>query len=387
MIKYPIGIQSFEKLRQDNLVYVDKTEYIVRLIQSGSYYFLSRPRRFGKSLLLSTLKAYFEGKRELFKGLYIDTYKHIDWESHPVIYIDFNGEKYIDGAKALFARLNTQLRNYEKIYGLQESSDRLAVRFMNILTTAYQKTGKKIVILIDEYEKPILDTLHKPEIMENHRNTLSGFYSVLKSCDSYIRFCFLTGVTQFGQLSIFSGLNNLQDISLNKHYAAICGITEQEVKDNFKEGIENIADSMDVSFDEAAALLKQNYDGYHFSQVSPDVYNPFSLLNAFSEGELRAYWFKTATPTFLVDIFKKGKVNLVEVDGAKVTEEKLYGVPVELKDIFPLLYQSGYLTIKDYDKEFQLYTLGYPNREVKKGFLTALLPLYTADSEEVSGNN
>lgn len=386
MQKYPIGIQNFEKLRNDNLLYIDKTEYIEKLLNMGSYFFLSRPRRFGKSLFLSTLKAYFEGKRELFKGLYLDSCDGLSWEPHAVILIDFNGKKYSESGSAA-AMISEQLAEYEQKYDTHPVNSDLDTRFRAIIEAACEKTGKRVVVLIDEYEKPILDTLHLPEISMEHRDKLASLYSVLKSSDEYLEFCFLTGVTQFGNLNIFSGLNNLFDISLVNAYAAICGITEDELLGNFREGIEELAEEESLSFADTVKELKVNYDGYHFARVSPDIYNPFSILTVLAAKSIHPFWYKTGSPSFLVDIFKRSRVDISDIDGIEVRPESLIGASSSEKDIIAMLYQTGYLTIKSYDREFRLYKLGYPNEEVKGALLSSLLPLYAGDSEEATSQS
>lgn len=380
MVRYPIGYQDFESIRNDKCLYVDKTMFVERLVNSGKYYFLSRPRRFGKSLMLSTLKAFFEGKRELFDGLYLGESDKIHWETFPVIYIDLNGEKYTE-AESLTGKLDRQLTAYEAQYGVLSSGYSLEGRFQQLITAISEKTGKRAVVLIDEYEKPILDTLHMPEISEKHRDTLSGFYSVIKSSDQYLHFCFLTGVTQFGHINIFSGLNNLQDISLHRDYSTICGVTQDELHDYFKEGIAEFAKTKNISEEEVCLLLKENYDGYHFSEDCPDIYNPFSLVNAFSARALREFWFKTGSPSFLVNYFRHTRVDISHLDGVSVDENTLYGASVSPDDSIAMLYQTGYLTIKDYDDRFGIYRLGYPNREVKRALLGTLMGLYTGETE------
>lgn len=380
MVRYPIGYQDFETIRNDKCLYVDKTMFVERLVNSGKYYFLSRPRRFGKSLMLSTLKAFFEGKRELFDGLYLGESDNVKWDTYPVIYIDFNGRKYTTPESSA-EQINYQLTSYEKTYESQAPDDTLDSRFRTLIQTAFEKIGKRVVVLIDEYEKPILDTLHLPEISKFHRDTLAGFYSVLKSSDQYLHFCFLTGVTQFGHLNIFSGLNNLQDISLHRDYSAICGVTEKELHDYFKEGIAEFAKTKNISEEEVCLLLKKNYDGYHFSEDCPDIYNPFSLVNAFSARALREFWFKTGSPSSLVNYFRRTRVDISHLDGTEVDESALYGASVSPDDSVAMLYQTGYLTIKDYDDRFGIYRLGYPNREVKRALLGTLMNPYTGEPE------
>lgn len=383
MILYPIGLQSFQEIRSNGFIYVDKTEYIYRLFKTGKYYFLSRPRRFGKSLLLSTMRCFFEGKRDLFKGLFIDSCPDLDWEPYYVIHLDLNGENY-SNQRALESRLDAQLKYHEQTLGIMDISLSYSERFRTIIRDAFIKTGRQVVVLIDEYEKPILDTILNPELQDVLRNLLSGFYAVLKSSDDYLRFCFLTGVTQLGQMNIFSGLNNLQDISLDINYAAICGITEEELITNFKEGIEEYASTKRIYFDEARTLLKSNFDGYHFAEVCPDIYNPFSLLHTLKSKSIGDYWFKSGTPKFLIDLIRNQKIEIEDLNGVVVDKRQLYGAYANQKTLVPLLYQTGYLTIKEYDEEYDEFTLGYPNAEVTYGFLKSLLPLYTGENEDFS---
>lgn len=384
MEKYPLGIQNFEKLRTEGWIYVDKTAYIYSLLQGGSYYFLSRPRRFGKSLFLSTLKAFFEGKRHLFQGLYIDRCEDVEWEEHPVIHIDLTGQDYSKGEESLFLRIDSQLNFYEKRYNIAARSSDLAIRFLELIRTAHEESGgKKIAVLIDEYDKPVLDTLHIHDLKDKHGATLSGFYSVLKAADEYLCFCFITGITKFRNLNIFSGLNNLQIISVDKPYDAICGITETELQNNFPEGIANLANKEKITIDETINLLKTNYDGYHFAPDSRDIYNPFSVLNALAKMEIQPFWFYSGTPTFLVRFLQKQRVNLRHIEGAVIDQLTLVGANATSDDAVSLLYQAGYLTIKNFDNTTKTYTLGYPNLEVEESFMKVLLPAYSnlSDSE------
>lgn len=373
-------------MKTDDYIYVDKTKYIVNLINEGKYYFLSRPRRFGKSLFLSTLKAFFEGKRELFKGLYIDSCDDIAWDSHPVIYIDLNGKSYTDGKSALIGKIHSQLIEYEKKYEIGTYSEDIAIRFSNIIREAASKTGKRTVILIDEYEKPILDTIHLDTVPTELRDALSAFYSVLKSMDEHIEFCFLTGVTKFGHLNIFSGLNNLHDISLSREYEGICGITREELLNNFSEGIIDLAYTNDISFEEALQRLKEHYDGYHFSPNMVDIYNPFSVLNALKEQYLSPYWYATGTPTFLMKQIINKKIKLYKFDELSVDIGVLLGYGRGMEDTTTVLYQAGYLTIKKYNAKRDRFILGFPNKEVSKAFLENLLPLYI-DADETKTSN
>ena len=365
---YPIGIQNFEKLREGGYTYVDKTALIYKLAASGTYYFLSRPRRFGKSLLISTMDAYFSGKKELFKGLAMEQMEK-DWIQYPVLHLDLNGITY-SSEDVLDQVLNDKLSDWEAEYGITASSTVPGLRFQNIIDAAYESTGHKVVILIDEYDKPIVDNLVNPELADNFKKTLQGFYSVLKAKDGQIKFGFLTGVSKIGKLSVFSALNNLKDISMVKEYADICGISEKELHDNFDESVAELGEANDLTKEDGYFKLKEMYDGYHFSQNSIGVYNPFSLLNAFSDREFQDYWFETGTPTLLVNVMKKTLFDVPTLsDNVVVSADDLSGMQDIINNPIPLFYQTGYLTIKGYDKEFKEYTLGFPNDEVKTGFL------------------
>ena len=385
--KLPVGIQSFEKLRTDKYLYVDKTEHLFRLILTSSPYFLSRPRRFGKSLFLSTLAAYFLGKKDLFKGLYIEKAEEEraksegsePWTEYPVLYLDFNMGRY-DLPDSLNESLEYFLRAEETRFGIQENDLSFGKRFAFLIQTAYEKTGKKVVILVDEYDKPLLQTMYVNEALnEEFRSTLKSFYSVLKTCDQYIRFSFLTGVTKFRKISIFSDLNNLQDISLHEAFSSICGITEKELHLTFKPEIEALAEKEKISYESCVELLKKRYDGYLFAGVGESVYNPFSVLNVFSANNAGSYWFATGTPTFLVNYLKDAYYNIPDLDGnVELDEAGLADYRADTKNPLPILFQAGYLTIKEYIREAALYRLGFPNDEVRYGFLKNLLPDYTS---------
>jgi len=385
--KLPIGIQSFKVLRNDRYLYVDKTEYLFRLVQSGRVYFLSRPRRFGKSLFLSTLEAYFLGQKELFTKLYLEKAEEEQaefeqgaaWEAYPVLYLDFNTGNYIESDE-LGMNLNGHLCKWEKLYGVEPSEQNFALRFAGVITRACQQTGKQVVILVDEYDKPLLQTMGiNEELNEHYRNTLKAFYSVIKTCDQYIRFAFLTGVTKFSKISIFSDLNNLRDISLEKQYAGICGITQEELETNFQPEIQALADEQDFTYQEALAALKQWYDGYLFAKAGVNVYNPFSLLSAFKAKDFGSYWFSTGTPTFLVNYLKEAHYFIPDLDGnVELNESGLETYRAVTENALPILFQSGYLTIIGYIKEARLYKLGFPNDEVRYGFLENLLPAYSS---------
>lgn len=376
MVKYPIGKQDFKALREGGYVYVDKTAYIIKLLEGANYYFLSRPRRFGKSLFLSTLEYFYLGKKDLFKGLAIESYDW-NWESHPVVHIDLNGTNYREPG-SLESRLNAILKEYENKNEISlPSSDNIHERFRILISGIYEKTGLGVVVLVDEYDKPVLDNLDNPELYDKNKEVLRAFYSILKSSDKYLEMVFLTGVTKFGRMNIFSGLNNIRDISLNDEFGAICGITSEELLENFKEGIEDLAKEEETDFDGAVSILKKNYDGYHFSRNCPDVYNPYSLICAFADKEIAAYWSYTGTPSLLARIIKQKNFDLECLEGVIVDKERLMGISNQFEDPVALFYQTGYLTIKSYDKEMGSFTLGYPNKEVEKAFFKYLLPNYS----------
>ena len=372
---YPIEIQNFEDLRNNNNnVYVDKTELIYRLANTNKVYFLSRPRRFGKSLLISTLDAYFRGKKDLFQGLAMERLEK-EWNVYPVLHIDFSMTKYT-ALSDLVGQLNLNLYDWEKLYGKEEMEETPAERFRGVIRRAYEKTGKPVVVLVDEYDAPLLDSNHLPELQNDLREEMRKFFSPLKAQGEYLRFLFLTGISKFSQMSIFSELNNLQNISMRDDYSAICGITEQELRTQLKIDIEMMAQANDETYEEACMYLKQQYDGYHFSKKCEDVYNPFSLFNAFAQKSYENFWFSTGTPTFLINILQQSNFDIRELDGATATAEQFDAPTSAITDPLPVLYQSGYLTIKGYDPEFQLYTLAYPNKEVRKGFIESLMPAY-----------
>ena len=379
-MKYPIGIQDFESLRTNDYTYVDKTSLIYKLANEGKYYFLSRPRRFGKSLLVSTLSAYFSGKRELFKGLEIEQLEK-DWKKYPVMHLDLNTDKY-DSKEVLEQRLNLFLSDWEEHYGRNINEVTLSQRFEGIIKRIAIKEGLPVVILVDEYDKPMLQAISNKELQTAYRNTLKAFYGALKSQDKYIRFAFLTGVTKFGKVSVFSDLNNLTDISMDARYQTICGITEKEMHEYFEEGIKFVAENNELTIEETCEKLRKRYDGYHFHQKSEGIYNPFSLLNTFAKGEFGSYWFETGTPTFLVQLLQRDKFYLPDLTEQQVTADFLNSIDSIDESPIPIIYQSGYLTIKDYDKEFQIYTLGFPNEEVEEGFTNFLMPYYMNTGSE-----
>ena len=372
----PIGIQNFEKIRRDNYLYVDKTALVHRLVTTGSYYFLSRPRRFGKSLLLSTLHAYFEGKRELFEGLAISNLEQ-KWEAYPILHLDLNTRNYKD-AEALPGILNEYLEKWEAIYGDEKRNRVLEERFTYVIEQAFAKTGQRVVILVDEYDKPMLQAIGNEALQEAYRNTLKAFYGALKSCDQYIKFAMLTGVTKFGKVSVFSDLNNLNDISMDWQYSSICGITDEELDNQLHGYIEQLAARNRMTVEAAREKLRRLYDGYHFIEESEGVYNPFSLLNTFGKLRFGSYWFETGTPTYLVQLLQLHNYNLERMANEYVTEDILNCVDVASPHPIPVIYQSGYLTIKGYDPRFRNYQLGFPNEEVEDGFFRFLLPYYAS---------
>ena len=368
-MKYPIGIQDFEKLRTNGYSYVDKSRFVYKLATEGEYYFLSRPRRFGKSLFLSTLEAYFQGKKELFEGLAIYDLE-TDWKKYPIFHIDLNTANFRE-KDSLYTVLNDYLTTWECKYGTRESEATLALRFKGVIARAAEKEGCGIVILIDEYDKPILQTLRDPELQAEHRAQLKAFYSVLKTQDRYIKFAFLTGVTKFGKVSVFSDLNNLTDISMDHRYISICGMTEKELLTNFKEGINELASANEDNETETIDKLRMRYAGYYFEENSEEIYNPFSVLNTLANSRYDDYWFKANTHTFLIDILKKHDYCITDLNKAQVKVNMMNNVDF---NPIPVIYQSGYLTIKSYDERFKNYQLGFPNKEVEEGILNTLLP-------------
>ena len=368
-MKYPIGIQDFEKLRTKGYSYVDKSQFVYKLATEGEYYFLSRPRRFGKSLFLSTLEAYFQGKKELFKGLAIYDLE-TEWKKYPIFHIDLNTANFRE-KDSLYTVLNDYLTTWECKYGTRESEATLALRFKGVIARAAEKEGCGVVILIDEYDKPILQTLRDPELQAEHRAQLKAFYSVLKTQDRYIKFAFLTGVTKFGKVSVFSDLNNLTDISMDHRYISICGMTEKELLTNFKEGINELASANEDNETETIDKLRMRYAGYYFEENSEEIYNPFSALNTLANSRYDDYWFKADTHTFLIDILRKHDYCITNLSKAQIKANMMNNVET---NPFPVIYQGGYLTIKSYDERFKDYQLGFPNKEVEEGILNILLP-------------
>lgn len=380
---YPIGIQNFEKIRTEDFLYVDKTAEIYKLAKEGRYYFLSRPRRFGKSLLVSTMEAYFSGRKELFSGLAIEKLE-AEWKQHPVLHLDLSGVSYTDES-VLERVLSDKLAKWETLYGAVNTSDILGLRFKEVIEAAYNKTGNQVAILIDEYDKPIIDNLGNEPTLSHLRSTLQGFYSVMKSMDARIRFGFLTGVTKIRKMSVFSGLNNLNDISMIPDYVDICGVSETELHEYFDESISELSSANEMSKEECYVKLKSMYDGYHFCEDSIGIYNPFSLLNTFQNKKFREYWFETGTPGFLVEVMRKTSFDVTTLENQTVDSTLMSNADAIFENPVPYLFQSGYLTITGYNDMFRLYQLGFPNQEVKNGFLNCLLKYYVPMSPDMSG--
>ena len=373
--QYPIGIQTFEKIRSGNYLYIDKTEYVYRMTHSASnYMFLSRPRRFGKSLLTSTIHAYFEGRKDLFKGLAMERLE-TEWTEYPVLHFDMSTAKHVD-KETLVLELERKLLQYEALYGRNEGDVTPNQRLMGLIQRACEQTGRQVVVLIDEYDAPLLDVVHEEKDLPVLRNVMRNFYSPLKACDPYLRYVFLTGITKFSQLSIFSELNNIENISMDEPYAAICGITQEEMETQMSEDLDLLASRLETTREQTLERLKDNYDGYHFTWPSPDIYNPFSLLTAFSKGKIDSYWFGSGTPTYLIEMLRKFGVEPSRIGGMEAMAADFDAPTERIESITPLLYQSGYVTIKDYNKETELYTLDLPNREIRIGLLRSLLPYY-----------
>ena len=372
---YPVGIQTFERIRKENKLYIDKTEYIYRMTHSGGcYFFLSRPRRFGKSLLVSTFESYFSGKKELFEGLAIEKLEQ-EWMEYPVLHFDMSGGKHME-KEQLEDYLSNRLEAEERKWGITHTKRGANDRLTELITTAYEISGKQVVVLIDEYDAPMLDVAHDKETLDVLRNVMRNFFSPLKMCEPMLRFVFLTGITKFSQVSIFSELNNIKNVSLDDEYAGVCGITKEELLTQMSEDIDMLAEAQGMTREETIAKLKENYDGYHFSPASPDVFNPYSLLNCFDDKNFGAYWFSSGTPTYLINKLRKFKVLPAKI-GRSLARSSAFDAPTEnLKTITPLLYQSGYITIKGYDKMSQLFTLDLPNKEIKVGLFESLLPYY-----------
>lgn len=375
---YPIGIQNFESLRKDDFFYIDKTALIYQMVKTGRYYFLSRPRRFGKSLLISTLEAYFRGKKELFAGLAMEKLEK-DWTQYPVLHLDLNARNYED-RNSLLEELNKHLEIWEKAYNSPYGDRKPEERFYQIIRLAHEQTQQRVVILVDEYDKPMLQAIGNEELQKQFREILKPFYGVMKTLDGSIKFALLTGVTKFGKISVFSDLNNLDDISMWNEYVEICGISEREIHEYLEDELHEFARAQELTYDALCARLKAYYDGYHFTHNSIGVYNPFSLLNAFKRKEFGNYWFETGTPTYLVELLKRSHYDLGHMTKVETDADVLNSIYGDDEPI-PVIFQSGYLTIKGYDKEFGLYRLGFPNKEVEEGFMKFLVPFYTRFSK------
>ena len=379
-MKYPLGVQSFESIRHDGYLYIDKTALVYQIANGGKYYFLSRPRRFGKSLLISTLEAYFLGKKELFKGLKMEQLEQ-EWKVFPVLHLDLNARNYSD-KEALLAELNKHLEIWEAEYGSEYKDRAPEERFQHVIVNAYKKTGKKVVILVDEYDKPLLQVFDNKPLLDEYRKILKAFYGVEKTMDAYIQFGLFSGVTKFSKVSVFSDLNNLTDISLDLRYATLCGITEEEIHNQLDEAIAQLSEACGISKNKCYERLRENYDGYRFHHKALGVYNPFSLLTALARNEFGSYWFETGTPTILVEVLKHTDYSLSQLSNEEATADLLGNLDDMENSPIALLYQSGYLTIKDYDERFGTYLLGFPNREVEEGFTRYLVPYYTPLKKE-----
>ena len=382
---YPIGMQTFSEIREEDFLYVDKTEYIYRMTHtSGKYFFLSRPRRFGKSLLVSTMQSYFEGKKELFKGLAVEKLEK-EWTEYSVLHFDMSGGKHME-PEQLELYLGYILEDQEKKWGINEPRIGANNRLIDLINTAYEKSGKQVVVLIDEYDAPMLDVAHEKEQLDVLRNIMRNFFSPLKYSEAKLRFVFLTGITKFSQVSIFSELNNITNVSMDDVYAGICGITKEELLENMSDDIDMLADALGYSREMMIAKLKENYDGYHFSKKSPDVFNPYSLLNCFSKKELGAFWFSSGMPTYLINMLRQFGVLPTEIAPTEAVSSSFNAPTENMKTITPLLYQSGYVTIKKYDPETRIYTLDIPNKEIKVGLFDNLLPNYVDGVSAERGN-
>ncbi len=383
---YPLGIQTFERIIEEDRLYIDKTEYVYRMTHSDSkYFFLGRPRRFGKSLLVSTLQSYFEGRKELFKGLAVEKLEK-EWTEYPVLHFDMSGGKHME-KEQLERYLANVLDKEEEKFGYKSDNVDANVRLINLIDTAFKQTGRQVVVLIDEYDAPMLDVAHEAEQLDKLRNVMRNFYSPLKMCEPKLRFVFLTGITKFSQLSIFSELNNIKNISMDNEYAGICGITVEELLTQMSNDVDILAEAQGLTREATVAKLKEFYDGYHFAAESPDVFNPYSLLNCFSDRQFNAYWFGSGTPTYLINMMRKFGVLPTDVITRVEADASEFDAPTEnMVSIMPLLYQSGYITIKDYNREYNYYTLDVPNKEVKVGLTRALIPSYVTHNTLATTN-
>ena len=379
--KYPVSTSDFERIRKDGYVYIDKTAYIHSLVTRGVYYFLGRPRRFGKSLLLSTIEAYYKGKRDLFRGLEIDNLQPGEWTAYPVLRLDLSREAFLTQS-SIDHLFDGHLTEWEKELGITDIAPSSAQRFKRVITETAKGSRKKVVILIDEYDAPLSAAIGNPQLLEIYREQLHGFYSVLKSLDAVIQFCMLTGVTKFGKVSVFSGLNNIRDISFENAYAGICGITEQELRDCCASGVENLAREEGWDMAEAYSQLKYNYDGYHFSKELLDIYNPFSVMNSFEKGEINDYWSASGVPTILSKSLRNLDYDMGKLNGAQISQQSLTNLSAYNTNPVAIFYQTGYLTIKGYDNDSKIFTLGYPNREVERGILNNVLSVYAPTPDD-----
>ena len=383
--RYPLGIQTFQKIIEENMLYVDKTELIYKLTQSYSYVFLSRPRRFGKSLLVSTLASYFRGEKDLFKGLAMERLER-QWKKHPVIHLSLASVKAIE-IEGIVDVLEYNLASIEEEYGIPPVTGDLGKRLKNIIIKCHEKYGEKAVVVLDEYDAPLLNVLHDEQRLTQVRQLMRTLYAPLKDCDPYLRFVFITGISKFSQLSIFSEINNLKVISMMPEYATLCGFTQQEIEENFQEGIKRLAEKEELTVEQTLDKLRQTYDGYHFAANSPGVYNPYSIINALSDGTFDNYWFSTGTPSFLVEMLRKFHTDISRIDGSEA-EVAEFDAPTEnMKSILPLFYQSGYITIKHFDRKAKLFTLGFPNKEVKTGLMDNLYTYYVAPTLDYRATN
>ena len=382
---YPVGIQTFEEIITRNLLYVDKTEYVYRMTHSGGkHFFLSRPRRFGKSLLVSTFKSYFQGKKELFKGLAIEKLEK-DWTEYPVLHFSMAGGKHMEKDQ-LERYLDFELNKLEKLFGIDTPRQDPNTRLADLIIKAYQQTGKQVVVLIDEYDAPLLDVVHEDAHLKDLRNVMRNFYSPLKDCEPMLRFVFLTGITKFSQLSIFSELNNITNISMDHEYAGICGITKEELETQMSADVDALAVKMNLTRTQTLDVLQEFYDGYHFAAQSPDIFNPYSLLNAMAKSKLDYYWFTSGTPTYLIEMLKKFQVMPSDIGRCEADKSEFDVALGNMNSILPILYQSGCITIKDYDPETKLFTLDIPNKEVKIGLTKALIPSYVTGNTLATTN-
>ncbi len=382
--RYPLGIQTFQKIIEENMLYVDKTELIYKLTQSYSYVFLSRPRRFGKSLLVSTLASYFRGEKELFKGLAMERLEK-QWKQHPVIHLSLASVKSLD-IESIIQTIGFNLKWIEKEYNVIPAEGDLGVRLKNIIMSCYERFGK-VVVILDEYDAPLLNVLHDEQRLKEVRQLMRTLYSPLKDCDPYLRFVFITGISKFSQLSIFSEINNLKVISMMPEYATLCGFTQQEIEENFQDGIKRLAEKEELTVEQTIDKLRQTYDGYHFAANSPGVYNPYSIINALSDGTFDNYWFSTGTPSFLVEMLRKFHTDISRIDGSEAVATSFDAPTENMKSILPLFYQSGYITIKNFDRKANIFTLGFPNKEVKTGLMDNLYTYYVAPTLDYRDSN